>query len=46
MEEPGNVRDRYAVKLIKEDIGTVGHVPKKVCHSFLARGGEIEAVIT
>ena len=32
--------------LIKEDVGTVGHVPKKIsklCHSFLARGG---AVIT
>ena len=41
-EEPRNVHDRYAVTLIKEDVGTVGHVPKKIsklCHSFLAREG-------
>ena len=48
-EEPRNVHDKYAVSLINEDVGTVGHVPKKIsklCHSFLARGGDIKAVIT
>ena len=48
-EGPRNVHDRYAVTLTKEGLGTVGHVPKKIsklCNSFLARGGEIEAVIT
>lgn len=48
-EEPRNVYDRYAVMLMKEDVGTVGHVPKKIskpCHLLLARRGEIEAIIT
>ena len=48
-EEPRNVYNRYAVMLMKEDVRTVGHVPKKIsklCHSLLARRGEIEAVIT
>ena len=48
-EEPENPHDRYAVSLIKEEIGIVGHVPKKIsklCHSFLSRGGTIEVVIT
>ena len=48
-EEPENPHDRYAVSLIKEEIGVVGHVPKKIsrlCHSFLSRGGTIIAVIT
>ena len=33
--------------LMKEDIGTVGHVPKKIklSHSFIARGGDMETVI-
>ena len=48
-EEPRIVHNRYVVMLIKEHTGTIGHIPKKIsklCHSFLALGGEIEAVIT
>ena len=48
-EGPRNVHDRYSVTLTKEGLGTVGHVHKKIsklCNSFLARGGEIEAVTT
>ena len=40
-EEPRNVHDRYAVTLVQEEVGIVGHVPKnisKLCHSFLSRG--------
>ena len=46
-KEPTNVHDRYAVTLIKERVGIVGHVPKfsKLCHSFLTQGGTIEAVV-
>ena len=39
IEEPRNVHDRYAVTLVKEEVGIVGHVPKnmsKLCHSFLS----------
>ena len=40
-KEERNTHDRYAVALFKEELGIVGHVPKrmsKVCHSFLTQG--------
>ncbi len=46
--EGSNLHDRYAVAVQNEELGTVGHVPKKIsrlCHSFLSRGGDIEVRI-
>ena len=43
--ERGNLHDEYAVAVMSERLGTVGHVPKKIfrlCHSFLTRNGIIE----
>ncbi len=46
--EGSNPHDRYAIAVQNEELGTVGHVPKKIsrlCHSFLSRGGDIEVRI-
>ncbi len=43
--EGGNPHDGYAVAVISESLGTVGHVPRNIsrlCHSFLSRNGIIE----
>ena len=45
IREPGNVRDPYAVAVIKSESSTiVGHVPRKIsaiCSLFLRKGGSI-----
>ena len=45
IREPGNVRDPYAVVVIKSESSTiVGHVPRKIsaiCSLFLRKGGSI-----
>ena len=43
--ETGNPHDRYAVAVVSEEHGTVGHIPKKIsrlCCSFLSRGGVVQ----
>ena len=45
IRKPGNVRDPYAVAVIKSESSTiVGHVPRKIsaiCSLFLRKGGSI-----
>ena len=49
VREVGNVVDRYAVGVIKNDNTTVGHLPKRmsmVCSAFIRRGGRISCEVT
>ena len=46
--ELGNRHDPFCVKVVKEQIGTVGHVPKKIsstCSMFLQLGGTIMCTV-
>ena len=45
--EPCNIKDRYAVAVIKDEI-IIGHLPRKVSRVsslFLRRGGSIQSII-
>ena len=47
--EVGNMQDLYAIGIVKEGTGTVGHLPKKVstfCTLFIRKGGTILCTIT
>ena len=44
VRETNNHYDPYAVAVVKDTVGTVGHVPKAIsalCSLFLRRGGSI-----
>ena len=44
--EFGNVHDLYAVSVIKQGTGIIGHLPKRIstpCHLFLKKGGVFHA---
>ena len=45
--EPCNMKDRYAVAVIKDGV-IIGHLPRKVsrvCSLFLRRGGSIQCTV-
>ena len=47
--EVGNVQDLYAIGIVKERTGTVGHLPKKIstsCNLFIRNGGTRQAQMT
>ena len=46
--ETANSHDRYAVAVLSEELGTVGHIPRtisRLCHSFLTRGGVLQVQV-
>lgn len=46
--DDGNILDRYAVKVVKND-EIVGHIPKKIptlCSLFIRHGGNIKCEVT
>lgn len=48
IREPSNVKDRYAVAILKDDV-IVGHLPRKfslVCSLFLRQGGTVKCTVT
>ncbi len=40
--ETANPHDTYAVGVVSDKLGTVGHVPKKMSNSLLTRNGVLE----
>jgi len=46
--ETANSHDKYAVAVLFEELGTMGHIPKTISrlrHSFLTRGGVLQVQV-